>query len=74
MATVSRSKIFNPEREPLRDYDRLRLNNEKIHGPFSFLNPTQAHFNHVRSSKTSADSEASDEAERPTEEKPEKVE
>lgn len=35
----------------MRDNAALELNNEKIHGPFSFLNPTQAHYRHVGTAK-----------------------
>ena len=62
---MARNHTFRPEREPLRDNDDLQLNNSKIHGPFSFLNPTQAHFNPAKAAKTSADSQTSDEVERP---------
>lgn len=66
---MSRNQSFQPEREPFRDNDTLQLNNNKIHGPFSFLNPTQAHFDPVDPAdpkKTSADSQTSDELARPT--------
>lgn len=54
---AARNRTFHPSHEPLRDNDALQLNTSKIHGPFSFLNPTQAHFNHVGRPKSSADSE-----------------
>lgn len=53
---MARNTRFNPEREPLRDDSTLQLIEDKIHGPFAFLNPTQAHFNHVLAAKSSADS------------------
>ncbi|KXL44429.1 hypothetical protein M433DRAFT_69482 [Acidomyces richmondensis BFW] len=43
---MARNTYFNPDREPLKHEAALRLNNDKIHGPFAFLNPTQAHFDH----------------------------
>ncbi|WPH02042.1 Hypothetical protein R9X50_00489700 [Acrodontium crateriforme] len=48
---MRRNTAFQPEREPFQDDDSLQLNNNKIRGPFSFLNPTQAHFEHVPNPK-----------------------
>ena len=70
---MARNQSFSEAREPLRDNDALQLLKGKIHGPFSFLNPTQAHFRPVLSSKkTGAASEASEEngEEQPTKEEP----
>jgi len=50
----------------MRHVPALQLKRDKIHGPFPFLNPTQAHFAHVSTNKSSAESEASDENERVT--------
>ena len=62
---MPRNQTFKSAREPLRDKLALKLDNGKIHGPFSFLNPTQAHFHYdpSKADKTSADSEASDDVE-----------
>ena len=56
---MARNKLFHPDHEPLRNRADLQLDNDKTHGPFSFLNPTQAHFDHI-TSKSSADSGTSD--------------
>ena len=56
---MARNQIFHPDHEPLRNRADLQLDNDKINGPFSFLNPTQAHFNHI-TSKSSADSGTSE--------------
>lgn len=45
---ATRSTIFEPEREPLRDNHDLQLNPGKTRGPFTSFNPTQAHFRHVK--------------------------
>ena len=42
----ARNAAFRPERTPLQDHEALRLVNDKVTGPFSFLNPTRAVFNH----------------------------
>jgi len=57
----ARNKTFHPDHEPLRNRSDLQLNNDKIVGPFSFLNPTQAHYDHVVSNTSSADSGTSGE-------------
>ncbi|KAK5125635.1 hypothetical protein LTR85_011909 [Meristemomyces frigidus] len=56
---MSRNQKFHGDREPLRNRQDLQLNNDKIHGPISFLNPTQAHYDHVPT-KSSADSGTSE--------------
>lgn len=43
---LSRSRTFNNSFEPLEDHTSLQLVRSRIIGPFSFLNPTQAHFQH----------------------------
>ncbi|CAJ2506241.1 Uu.00g003710.m01.CDS01 [Anthostomella pinea] len=65
---MSRNKVFNPEREPLRNRPDVQLNKHKIHGPISFLNPTQAHYDHVPSAKSSTapETSAEDATEQPT--------
>ena len=45
---MARNTHFAPEREPLRDHHQLHLLDSRIRGPFSSLNPTQAHFEHVQ--------------------------
>ncbi|TKA64287.1 hypothetical protein B0A55_10353 [Friedmanniomyces simplex] len=64
---MGRSTAFHPEREPLRDNPSLHLAHDTIRGPFSFLNPTQAHYHHHQStSKPAASSlDDSEDAERP---------
>lgn len=44
---MGRSTRFKPEREPLSSNQALCLHS--VSGPFSFLNPTRAHYNHVGS-------------------------
>nr|POF03895.1 hypothetical protein CFP56_21651 [Quercus suber] len=44
---MARSSSFGLEREPLRDNDALQLNPDRVRGPFSWLNPTQAHFDYT---------------------------
>ena len=41
-----RNKTFHPSHEPLRSHDSLELQHQHVGGPFSFLNPTRAHFRH----------------------------
>lgn len=41
---MSRSKRFQPSREPFKDRDDLSLVHSRISGPISFLNPTRAHY------------------------------
>ena len=48
---MTRNKTFTPEREPLRSTVALQLNSDEIHGPISFLNPTQARFSTVQPEK-----------------------
>ena len=60
---MARNKTFRREREPLRDTDAVQLNNDKIDGPFSFLNPTRAHFEAVKPHKAAIDSQTNDEVE-----------
>lgn len=43
---MPRNKIFHPSHEPLRSQDSLELQHEHVGGPFSFLNPTRAHYRH----------------------------
>ncbi|KAH9818211.1 integral membrane protein [Teratosphaeria destructans] len=50
---MARNTYFIPEREPLRNEPTLQLDDNKIHGPLSFLNPTQAHFDHVGTERPS---------------------
>lgn len=59
----ARNSVFQPEREPFRYTDTLRLDNDKIRGPFSFLNPTSAHFNHVPLAKNEPSSASPSEQE-----------
>ena len=47
MAELKRSQRFSPLREPLRQLAELERHIAKTSGPFGFLNPTRAHFNHV---------------------------
>jgi len=49
--STHRSQRFHAEREPFRYTDRLQLKDDKIYGPFSFLNPTTAHFDPVTPKK-----------------------
>ncbi|MCJ1307415.1 hypothetical protein MMC25_001061 [Agyrium rufum] len=48
---MKRNNTFNPLREPLRSHSSLELQNEHTTGPFSFLNPTRAHYRHSELSK-----------------------
>ncbi|KAK5169810.1 uncharacterized protein LTR77_005788 [Saxophila tyrrhenica] len=57
---MNRSNTFKPEREPLQHTDTLQLNDRKVHGPVSFLNPTQARFNPVNPSEDSQTARPSD--------------
>lgn len=43
---MQRNKSFRPSREPFRDESaiNLKLDDTRIHGPFSFLNPTRARY------------------------------
>ena len=41
---LARNKTFRPDIDPTRRTDSLRLNEEQVSGPVSFLNPTQARF------------------------------
>jgi hypothetical protein len=43
---MTRSEAFHPTHEPLRDNPALRLEEHRVSGPVSFLNPTKAHFRH----------------------------
>lgn len=56
---MARNKSFNPNREPLRRIPDLQLKKSRIGGPFSFLNPTQAYYDHVAGAKSSAESRTS---------------
>lgn len=47
---MPRNTSFHPDREPLRHQGSLQLLPHKITGPFTFLNPTRAHFRHVGAS------------------------
>lgn len=49
---MTRSKHFHPDREPLRKHASLELVESRTTGPFSFLNPTQAHYRHRHASGT----------------------
>ncbi|TKA74312.1 hypothetical protein B0A49_07607 [Cryomyces minteri] len=44
---MARNTGFYPNHEPLRQDSSLKLRHERVSGPFSFLNPTRAHFRHV---------------------------
>ncbi|KAK4993669.1 hypothetical protein LTR66_004903 [Elasticomyces elasticus] len=44
---MPRNRQFQPEKEPLRHHRYLQLDTNKVYGPFSFLDPTYAHFQHV---------------------------
>lgn len=44
---MSRNQSFQPSREPFRDHDLIQIHDNHIGGPFSFLNPTRAHFRHT---------------------------
>ena len=55
---MSRSKAFHPAHEPFRENTSIQLQDSHVTGPFSFLNPTRAHFQHAAlqlSSKTTSD-------------------
>lgn len=41
---MTRNSQFQPGREPLAHEPRLRLRRSHVSGPFSFLNPTRAHY------------------------------
>ena len=41
---MPRNRSFHPLREPFRGTDRLKLEDSRTTGPFSFLNPTRARF------------------------------
>ncbi|KAK3679547.1 hypothetical protein LTR78_001108 [Recurvomyces mirabilis] len=65
---MPRNAAFHPEREPFRNTPELQLDNSKINGPFAFLNPTQAHYDHVANEKTAAaSSDVSQDADIPAE-------
>lgn len=51
---MARGTQFQPDYEPMRKHASLQLLDDKIYGPFSFLNPTQAHYQHTHSSKSSS--------------------
>lgn len=58
---MARNKQFNPEREPLKHDNTLQPIKSRIEGPFSFLNPTQAHYSHKNASpKPSSSQKESD--------------
>lgn len=48
---MPRNKEFQPSHEPLRTTTSLELQHQHILGPFSFLNPTRAHYRHTGVSK-----------------------
>ena len=65
---MARNKVFTPGREPFSQSD-LDLKPSHIHGPFSFLNPTKAHFQaqsgdlqHAATSSGSSDEHPKDDA------------
>lgn len=64
---MARNSTFHPEHEPFRDRADLQLDDDKTQGPFSFLNPTQAHYDHVSNTKSSAESQSgtSEDVDRP---------
>ena len=43
---MARNSSFSPDEEPLRHLDALKLNTGRVTGPFAFLNPTRAHYDH----------------------------
>ncbi|KAG9524259.1 hypothetical protein KCU71_g15099, partial [Aureobasidium melanogenum] len=43
---ADRNRQFTVDREPLRNNDALQLIHSRVRGPFSFLNPTQASYEH----------------------------
>jgi hypothetical protein len=43
---TARSSKFTADRVPLRNNDSMQPIQSKIRGPFAFLNPTQAHYEH----------------------------
>ena len=51
---MPRNSTFASSREPLRTDESLDIINERTSGPFSFLNPTRAHFNHKALSNLSS--------------------
>ncbi|KAF2487674.1 hypothetical protein BDY17DRAFT_289421 [Neohortaea acidophila] len=60
---LARNQTFRPEREPFRYTNTLQLDNNKISGPFSFLNPTSAHFHPAKLDKASSASQTPSEEE-----------
>lgn len=69
---MSRNKAFVPSHEPLRAHKSLQILHEYTSGPFSFFNPTRAHYwpialriqgggGLVKATKGSADASVSDE-------------
>jgi len=64
---ASRNKHFHPDLEPMRSHESLRLLEDKVNGPFGFLNPTQARYAHTHhSAKTSGlDKDSDSDKEKP---------
>ena len=57
---MARNQSFHSEaREPLRAHSSLKLQHDRISGPFSFLNPTRATFKHEHPSDLISDSASS---------------
>jgi len=65
---MSRNKAFQPSREPFREQDSIQVHDHHIGGPFSFLNPTRAHFKStaIPSQKTSSTTGSDEEKAEPT--------
>lgn len=53
-----RNQAFKPEREPLRQLPTHQVRHSSITGPFSFLNPTRAHFQVQQSAAHEAKADA----------------
>jgi len=65
---MSRNKSFHPSREPFQQQDAVLLHDHHLGGPFSFLNPTRAHFRHTAlpSKQTSSTTGSDEEKAEPT--------
>ena len=63
---MERSQTFKPDREPLGHIETLQLKNDNVHGPISFLNPTQAQLEPVLPPKIRRDSDEDAEVESTT--------
>ena len=56
---ATRRATFRPDREPLRHTDTLLLQDDKVEGPVSFLNPTRADYEPILQNKVRTDSTVS---------------